>query len=102
MAVRATVVEAVDAASTPADARIAQAAEAAYRSVLGREPAPVGTWTGSTDGVIFRKAGVDTVRLGPTPLPAPLGHDALSLSGLLDWARLYGTLVLDFCAGNVA
>ncbi len=100
--VRATVAEAVGAASTPADVPVARAAEAAYRSVFGTTPPPVRTWTGSTDGVVFRGAGVDTVRLGPTPDPAPPGEDALSLSGLLDWARLYATIVLDYCTGGAA
>jgi acetylornithine deacetylase/succinyl-diaminopimelate desuccinylase-like protein len=99
LSVTAAVVEAVAAGSTPPDARVARVAEASYRSVFATPPPPVTGWTGSTDGVLFRSAGVDTVRLGPTPLPAPLGHDALSLPDLLGWARLYATLVVEYCAG---
>ncbi|HTX62248.1 MAG TPA: hypothetical protein VMD28_01315, partial [Acidimicrobiales bacterium] len=101
LAVRATVAEFVLSASTSPDAPVARAAAAAYRSVLGVPP-PVQGWTGSTDGVLFRAAAVDTVRLGPTPEPAPLGHDTLSFSGLLDWAHVYAALVLDHCDGGRA
>lgn len=100
MSVRATLVDAVGAASTSRDAAVVKAAAAAYRSVLGIAPPLVTGWTGSTDGVLFRGVGVDTVRLGPTPLPAPPGQDALSVSGLLEWARVYGELVLAYGAGG--
>ncbi|MBT0772439.1 hypothetical protein KIH74_26070 [Kineosporia sp. J2-2] len=52
-------------------------------------------WTGSTDGVVFRGHGIDTVRLGPTIGPGPDDprRDRTPLAGLGTWARIYGELL---------
>lgn len=94
LAVHASVVEATAAAATDPASPVVEAARAAYRAVLGTVPPDPVAWTGSTDGVLFRHAGVDTARMGPVPLPGPLGQDALSLGDLVAWTRVYATAVI--------
>ena len=84
----------IPSAATDRRAPVVALAEAVYREVLGGAPASVTAWTGSTDGVLFRRAGVDTARLGPTPLAGPVGTEALSVSALVSWARVYADLVV--------
>ncbi|MGH9088481.1 MAG: hypothetical protein ACRDYZ_10295, partial [Acidimicrobiales bacterium] len=91
--VRATLAGGTTAASTDPAAPVVEAARSAYRQVLGLPP-PVEGWTGSTDGVLFRHAGVDTARMGPTPRPAAFGHDTLALTDLLAWVRVYAATVV--------
>ncbi|TQS45694.1 M20 family metallopeptidase [Cryptosporangium phraense] len=86
-----------DGPGTPADAPIVRAATAAYEAEFG--PAePIRNWTGSTDGVVFRAAGVSTARLGPRPLPPGDDPriDRFSVAALTQWARVYEKLVASF------
>lgn len=82
------------AASTPESASIVRAAKAAWLTERGTEPRQIVGWKGSTDGVVFRSAGCDTVRLGPSPAPAPPDHrlDQIPISDLVDFARIYARL----------
>lgn len=82
------------AASTPQSASIVQRAQAAWRVERGAPPAQISGWKGSTDGVVFRSAGCDTVRLGPGPTASPGDHrvDQLAVSDLVDFARIYARL----------
>lgn len=79
---------------TPADAPIVRVATESYASEFPASPPPVG-WTGSTDGVVFRAAGVPTARLGPRPAGggADPRIDTFSLVELEKWARVYERLV---------
>ncbi|HWG74350.1 MAG TPA: hypothetical protein VG184_09885 [Acidimicrobiales bacterium] len=71
---------------------IVRAAMAAWEAA-NRRPAPeVRGWTGSTDGLALRAAGVDTVRLGPSPVPSPGGGEALRWSELRRYAQLYAEI----------
>lgn len=54
-------------ASTNPDSRIVQLARAAWERRHGPGSSVVRGYTGSTDGVIFRRHGIPTVRLGVTP-----------------------------------
>ncbi|MGW6458057.1 hypothetical protein ACWF94_19450, partial [Streptomyces sp. NPDC055078] len=54
-------------------------------------------WTGSTDGVVLRARGVETVRLGPQTKPAADDprRDELSLAQLAAYARVYRRLLTE-------
>jgi acetylornithine deacetylase/succinyl-diaminopimelate desuccinylase-like protein len=83
------------AAATAADAPVVTAARAVWIAEFGAEPPPITGWTGSTDGVVLRARGVDTVRLGPQARPAPDDprRDELSLDQLAAYARVYRRLL---------
>ncbi|MFJ4681845.1 hypothetical protein [Streptomyces sp. NPDC088789] len=85
------------AAATPADAPVVTAARTAWLDEFGAPPPPLTGWTGSTDGVVLRAHGVDTVRLGPQAGPAADDprRDALSLTLLTAYARLYRRLLTE-------
>jgi hypothetical protein len=84
-----------DGPATASDAPVVRAATDAYLAELGRYPEPITGWTGSTDGVVFRAAGVDTARLGPRPLPAGPDPrvDAFDLAELARFARVYEAII---------
>ncbi|GAP51421.1 M20/M25/M40 family metallo-hydrolase [Streptomyces azureus] len=88
------------AAATSADAPVVTAARAAWRDEFGAQPPPITGWTGSTDGVVLRARGVDTVRLGPQAQPAADDprRDALSLAQLAAYARIYRRLLTELPA----
>ncbi|MFI6524156.1 hypothetical protein [Streptomyces uncialis] len=85
------------AAATPVDAPVVTAARAAWHDEFGAQPPPVTGWTGSTDGVVLRALGVETVRLGPRAQPAADDprRDELSLTRLTAYARVYRRLLRD-------
>jgi acetylornithine deacetylase/succinyl-diaminopimelate desuccinylase-like protein len=85
------------AAATPADAPVVTAARAAWLDEFGAQPPPITGWTGSTDGVVLRARGVDTVRLGPQAKPAADDPrlDSLSLGQLTAYARIYRRLLTE-------
>lgn len=83
------------AAGTPPDAPIVQAACTAWAAEFGAPPPPITGWTGSTDGVVLRDRGVDTVRLGPTSTPATddRRRDTVRLDDLAAFAGIYRELL---------
>ncbi|MFB4305148.1 M20/M25/M40 family metallo-hydrolase [Actinomadura sp. GTD37] len=83
------------AAATSPDAPIVRTARTAWREEFGADPPPVTGWTGSTDGVVLRAHGIDTVRLGPASRPSPQDArcDVLDVGSLEAYARLYARLV---------
>jgi acetylornithine deacetylase/succinyl-diaminopimelate desuccinylase-like protein len=87
-------------AATSADAPVVTAAGAAWLDEFGAQPPPITGWTGSTDGVVLRAHGVDTVRLGPQAKPAADDprRDALSLGQLTAYARIYRRLLTELSA----
>ena len=88
-----------DGPATAPDAPVVRAATDACLAELGRYPEPITGWTGSTDGVVFRAAGVDTVRLGPRPLPAGRDPrvDIFDLAELARFARVYEAIIASQC-----
>lgn len=94
--VRARLVSGWSAERTEPSAPLVRLAGRVYREVNGTPPPSVRRWTGSTDGVLFRRAGIDTVRVGPNPLPALPGTERLTLSSLHRAARQYAALVVAF------
>jgi acetylornithine deacetylase/succinyl-diaminopimelate desuccinylase-like protein len=93
LSVRARLVDATSSQRTDPSAPVVRIAADAYLAVCGEPaPRPVG-WTGSTDGVILRRAGVDTVRVGPSPLSSGVGQEALSLEDLVTSAAIYAEIV---------
>lgn len=83
------------AAGTEPDAPIVRAAHAAWVTEFGSPPPPITGWTGSTDGVVLRAAGIDTVRLGPQSVRSATDprRDVLELSDLAAYTRLYAKLL---------
>lgn len=83
------------AAATGEEAPIVQAARAAWSAEFGSPPPAITGWTGSTDGVVFRAHGIDTVRLGPqsTRSPGDPRRDVLRLADLDAFARIYAELL---------
>jgi acetylornithine deacetylase/succinyl-diaminopimelate desuccinylase-like protein len=83
------------AAGTAADAAIVAQARTRWRQDLGREPAEIRDWTGSTDGVVLRGRGIDTVRLGPSSRTAADDPrcDSLDVGELLAFSRIYAALL---------
>lgn len=88
------VAEEHSAAGTPASAQIVQRAAAAWLAERGAPPASVTNWKGSTDGVVFRSAGCETVRIGPSPTAAADDRrlDQIAISDLVNFARIYARL----------
>jgi acetylornithine deacetylase/succinyl-diaminopimelate desuccinylase-like protein len=98
LSVRATLVEAVTSQRTDPGSPVVRIADNAYRAVCGvPAPRPTG-WTGSTDGVILRRAGVDTVRLGPRPLSSNVGQEALSMEDLARSMAIYAEIIARYAA----
>jgi acetylornithine deacetylase/succinyl-diaminopimelate desuccinylase-like protein len=83
----------VPAGRTPADAPVVRAARAA----TGLATDIVG-WRGSTDGAVFRAAGIDAVRWGPTITADPDDPriDRVELADLVAAARTYGEIVVRY------
>lgn len=83
------------AAATPASAPIVRAAVSAWTEAFGAAPPPITGWTGSTDGVLLRARGIDTVRVGPTVGQSPDDprRDQVSVSELERFAQLYQRLL---------
>jgi acetylornithine deacetylase/succinyl-diaminopimelate desuccinylase-like protein len=96
LSVRATVVDAVTSQRTDPAAPIVRIAADAYQAVRGSPPPRPMGWTGSTDGVILRRAGVDTVRVGPSPLSSGVGQEALSLEDLATSTAVYAEIITRF------
>jgi acetylornithine deacetylase/succinyl-diaminopimelate desuccinylase-like protein len=83
------------AAATAADAPIVRAAKQAWTAEFGAPPQPITGWTGSTDGVVLRARGIDTVRVGPQSSRSPDDdrRDVLDLGQLEAYSRVYATLL---------
>lgn len=94
--VRATLLDSVTSARTDPASPIVEMATDAWESAHGASPPPLHGWTGSSDGVLFRSSGIDTVRLGPPPISAAAGVEALSLRELVVFAQLYAEIVVRF------
>jgi len=82
------------AAATPADAPIVAAARQSWADEFGPPP-PITGWTGSTDGVVLRGRGIDTVRLGPTVerCADDPRRDRVEIAQLAACARIYRRLL---------
>ncbi len=83
------------AQATPERAAAVRAAQQAWEDVFGAPPAPITGWTGSTDGVVLRERGIDTVRGGPqSGRAASHPHrDVVDLVDLARYQRLYELLL---------
>ncbi len=96
--VTARVLQATPAARTDPRSLVARVARRVWLEQTGAVAPPIGRWTGSTDGVLLRAAGVDTVRLGPSPVSTLDGEEGVELDGLVAAARRYAAIVLAFGA----
>lgn len=83
----------VAAGRTPPDAPVVRAALAATGFATG-----IVGWRGSTDGAVFRAAGIDTVRWGPT-IAADAEDpriDRVALTDLVSAARTYAEIAVRY------
>jgi acetylornithine deacetylase/succinyl-diaminopimelate desuccinylase-like protein len=78
-------------AGTSEGAEIVAIARESWDRRHGKGSSHVSAYRGSTDGVIFRAAGIDTVRFGPTATsdPACPTAEQIELSELCEFADLY-------------
>jgi len=83
------------AQATPERAPVVRAAQHAWEDVFGTPPAPIARWTGSTDGVVLREHGIDTVRVGPQSRRSASEprRDVVDLGELARYQRLYEALL---------
>jgi acetylornithine deacetylase/succinyl-diaminopimelate desuccinylase-like protein len=88
------------AAATSEEAAVVLAARRAWERCSAPESSVVHGYRGSTDGVIFRRAGVPTVRFGPTPKPAADDPtvEEISLAVLSDFITMYIDTAATTCA----
>jgi acetylornithine deacetylase/succinyl-diaminopimelate desuccinylase-like protein len=97
LSVRAVLIDATASQRTNPAAPIVRTAAAAYRAVCGVPAARPRGWTGSTDGVVLRGAGIDTVRLGPKPISRGVGMETLSLEDLGTSMAIYTEIIRRYC-----
>jgi acetylornithine deacetylase/succinyl-diaminopimelate desuccinylase-like protein len=91
------------AAATDPRAPIVRHAVAAWTAGHGTAPRPITGWKGSTDGVVLRSAGIDTVRLGPASRPdaADPRRDNFEIDELVRFAGMYADIAIrHICAGT--
>ncbi len=84
-----------DAQATQDRATIVRAAEHAWAQVFDTAPMDIVGWTGSTDGVVLREHGIDTVRVGPQSERSAIDPrmDLVDLAVLARYQRLYEMLL---------
>ncbi|MFS3127924.1 hypothetical protein ACLM5J_05930 [Nocardioides sp. Bht2] len=84
-----------DAQVTEERAPIVKAAEHAWAHVFDEAPLDIVGWTGSTDGVVLREYGIDTVRVGPQSERSAVDprRDVVDLAVLARYQRLYELLL---------
>jgi acetylornithine deacetylase/succinyl-diaminopimelate desuccinylase-like protein len=87
------------AGRTQPDAPIVRVARAA----TGVGAGPPG-WRGSTDAAVFRAAGIDTARWGPSIAPDPSDgrRDRVESARLVDAARTYGEIIVRYALAGAA
>lgn len=87
---------------THPQAPVVGAARRAWQDAYGRPAPEARTWRGSTDGVLFRAAGIDTVRTGPASAAdeADPRLDVLPTTELLRFARLYACTAMRWAADD--
>ncbi|WP_436697630.1 M20/M25/M40 family metallo-hydrolase [Nocardioides sp. BYT-33-1] len=83
------------AQATPERAPVVRAAQDAWERVFGAPPARITGWTGSTDGVVLREHGIDTVRVGPQSVRSTSDprRDVVDLAELERYRELYTALL---------
>lgn len=83
------------AAATDPGAPLVRAAERSWAAEFGQRAPKIVGWTGSTDGVVLRSRGVDTVRLGPqsTRTAEDWRREVVDLGRLRGFARIYAALL---------
>lgn len=83
-------------ASTPRTSAVVSSAENSWKTVKSDDLPVISGWKGSTDGVVFRAAGIDAVRVGPfISLPSPDGVDRIGLDELLDCVGIYERIAVE-------
>ena len=83
--------------SSLADATIVMLANEVWDKVHGPGTHVVSDWTGSTDGAIFRRAGIDTARIGISTTPGDDHRtDVVDMAELRTAAEMYAAIACRF------
>jgi len=83
--------------SSPPDATIVTLANEVWDEAHGTGSHVVSGWTGSTDGAIFRNAGIDTVRIGLSTRPGDDPRtDVVALDDVVVSAEMYAEMAVRF------
>ena len=78
---------------TPPDTPLGEAFMKAVPTALGTEPELYVEWAGSTDGRLYRQAGVQTIGFGPVGFGAHGPDEFVYVDSLVKTARVYMALV---------
>lgn len=79
---------------TAPDSELGEALMKAVTKALGREPELFVEWAGSTDGRLYRQAGIQTIGFGPRGEGSHGPDESIPINSLMEEARVYLTLVL--------
>jgi succinyl-diaminopimelate desuccinylase len=78
---------------TPPDTHLGDAFMKAVPAALGAEPELFVEWAGSTDGRLYRQAGIQTIGFGPVGFGAHGPDEFVFVDSLVKQARVYMALV---------
>lgn len=97
---RASVFAAAPGAATRQAAPVVRIAREVWQSRFGAGSDRVEGWTGSTDGVVFRARGIDTVRMGfqTRPDPADPRLDLVDVETMERFAGMYAEAAVRWAA----
>jgi succinyl-diaminopimelate desuccinylase len=80
---------------TAPDTELGKAFMKSVTNALDREPKLYVEWAGSTDGRLYRQAGIQTIGYGPQGEGAHGPDESVPISSLIEEARVYLALVLE-------
>jgi acetylornithine deacetylase/succinyl-diaminopimelate desuccinylase-like protein len=78
---------------TPPDTPLGEAFMKAVPQALGEEPQLYVEWAGSTDGRLYRQAGIPTIGFGPVGFGAHGPDEFVYVDSLVKQARVYAALI---------
>lgn len=83
---------------TPPDSELGQAFMKAVTAALDREPELYVEWAGSTDGRLYRQAGIQTIGFGPIGKGAHGADEFVYVNSLIETAKVYLAVVLELAS----
>jgi acetylornithine deacetylase/succinyl-diaminopimelate desuccinylase-like protein len=83
---------------TPPDTELGKAFMKAVPAALKREPELYVTWAGSTDGRLYRQAGIQTIGFGPIGKYAHGADEFVYIDSLVKMTKVWVALALELSA----